>query len=292
MPRVCGPSCRGASIRGIAVLGGGGQLGTAFTRLLGDDANGLSHADLDLTRLDDIAPTLDALDPSVVINCAAYTAVDRAEEEEGLATTINTVAVGVLAEWAAHRSRPMLTFSTDYVFDGLADRPYVESSPTSPINAYGRSKLLGESLAVDQGTLVVRTSWVISGSHPNFVATILRRVREHDLRVVDDQRGNPTVAADLARVSYAALRSGASGLLHLTNQGETTWYELARTSVGLADLDVSRLSPCETQDYPTPARRPAYSVLASERLEGIGLEPLPHWRESIGELVTELRTWI
>ena len=210
----------------------------------------------------------------MVINCAAYTAVDRAEEEEDLATEINTVAVGVLAEWASLRSRPLLTFSTDYVFDGAADWPYVESSSTNPINAYGRSKLLGESLAAGHGALVVRTSWVISGSHPNFVATILRKVREQELRVVDDQRGNPTVAADLARASYAALQSGASGLLHLTNQGETTWYELARTSVGLADLDPSRISPCETRDYPTPARRPTYSVLASERLDGLGLDPL------------------
>jgi len=274
------------------VLGGGGQLGTAFTRLLGEEATGLRRADLDLTRPDDIAPTLDALDPSAVINCAAYTAVDRAEEEEGLATEINSMAVGVLAEWAAHRSRPLLTFSTDYVFDGFADRPYVESSPTNPINAYGRSKLLGESLAVSQGALVVRTSWVISGSHPNFVASILRKARVQDLRVVDDQRGNPTVAADLARASFAALRSGASGLLHLTNQGETTWYELARTSVGLADLDSSRVSPCETEDYPTPALRPGYSVLASEKREDIGLDPLPHWRESIGGVVDEIKTWI
>jgi dTDP-4-dehydrorhamnose reductase len=228
----------------------------------------------------------------MVINCAAYTAVDRAEEEEDLATLINTVAVGEIAEWAASRARPMLTFSTDYVFDGLADNPYVESSLTSPINAYGRSKLLGESLAVDHGALVVRTSWVISGSHPNFVATIIRKVKEQELRVVDDQRGCPTVAADLAQAGYGALQAGVTGLLHLTNQGETTWYELARTSVGLADLDPSRLSPCETVDYPTPARRPAYSVLASERLQDLGLEPLPHWRESIGDLVTELKTWI
>ena len=139
---------------------------------------------------------------------------------------------------------------------------------------------------------MVRTSWVISGSHPNFVATILRKVREQELRVVDDQRGNPTVAADLARASYAALRSGATGRLHLTNQGETTWYELARTSVGLADFDPSKITPCETKDYPTPARRPAYSALASERLHELALDPLPHWRESIGDLVTELKTWI
>jgi dTDP-4-dehydrorhamnose reductase len=228
----------------------------------------------------------------MVVNCAAYTAVDRAEEEEDLATVINSVAVGVLAEWAAQRSRPLLTFSTDYVFDGFSDQPYLESSPTSPINAYGRSKLLGESLAVSQGALAVRTSWVISGSHTNFVATILRKAREQKLRVVDDQRGCPTVAADLARAGYDALRSGATGLLHLTNQGETTWYELARTSVGLAELDPSMISPCLTEDYPTPARRPAYSVLASERREDLGLDPMPHWRESIGDLVTELKTWV
>jgi dTDP-4-dehydrorhamnose reductase len=252
----------------------------------------VSRSDLDLSRTDDIAPVLDELDPEMVINCAAYTAVDRAEEEEGLATLINTAAVGAIAAWAGNLSRPMVTFSTDYVFDGFADEPYVESSPTNPINAYGRSKLLGESLAVEHGALVVRTSWVISGSHPNFVATILGKLKEQDLRVVDDQRGCPTVAADLARASYKALQSGVTGLLHLTNQGETTWYELARTSVGLAELDPSRLSPCETVDYPTPARRPAYSVLASERLEDLGLEPLPHWRESIGDLVTELRAWI
>jgi dTDP-4-dehydrorhamnose reductase len=267
-------------------------LGTAFTRLIGDEAIPVTRADLDLSRPDDIVRVLDRLDPEIVINCAAYTAVDRAEDEEDLATVINSEAVGMLAEWAAQRSRPLLTFSTDYVFDGFSDRPYLESSPTSPINAYGRSKLLGESLAVDHGALVVRTSWVISGSHPNFVATILRKVKEQELRVVDDQRGCPTVAADLARASYAALRSGGSGLLHLTNQGETTWYELARTCTGLADLDPFRISPCDTEDYPTPARRPAYSVLASERLEDLGLDPMPHWRESIGDLVTELKTWI
>jgi dTDP-4-dehydrorhamnose reductase len=228
----------------------------------------------------------------MVINCAAYTAVDRAEEEEDLATSINSTAVAVLAEWAAGRSRPFLSFSTDYVFDGLADQPYVEASPTNPVNAYGRSKLPGETLAVSHGALVVRTSWVISGSHPNFVATILRKAREQDLHVVDDQRGCPTVAADLARASYDALRSGVTGLLHLTNEGETTWYELARTSVGLAGLDPSRISSCATEDYPTPARRPAYSVLASERLEDLGLEPLPHWRTSIWDVVDELKTWI
>ena len=227
-----------------------------------------------------------------MVNCAAYTAVDRAESEEELATLINGEAVGALASWANARSVPLVTFSTDYVFPGTSGKPYVETSPTDPVNAYGRSKLVGERIALEHGALVVRTSWVISGSHPNFVATILREVKDQELRVVDDQRGCPTVAADLARASLAAHRAGVTGLLHLTNQGETTWYELARTSVGLADSDPSRVSPSETEDYPTPARRPAYSVLASERLESVGLDPMPHWRESIGDLVSELKTWI
>jgi dTDP-4-dehydrorhamnose reductase len=274
------------------VLGSGGQLGTAFTRLLGDEAIPLTRAELELTRPDDIAGVLDGVSPASVINCAAYTAVDRAAEEEDLASVINGEAVGALAVWAKARSVPLVTFSTDYVFPGTADEPYRESSPTDPVNAYGQSKLVGERLALEHGALVVRTSWVISGSHPNFVATILRKVKEQDLRVVDDQRGCPTVAADLAEGSLAALRSGTTGLLHLTNQGETTWYELARTSVGLAGLDSSRVSPCATEDYPTPARRPAYSVLASERLEALGLDPLPHWRTSIWGVVDELKTWI
>ncbi len=202
---------------------------------------------------------------------------------------LNATAVGELAAAAARRTIPFVTFSTDYVFDGSAGEPYLESSPTAPINAYGRSKLAGErlALAAHPGTLIIRTSWVISGTHPNFVATMLRLARERELRVVDDQVGNPTVAADLATATLDALDRGVTGILHLTNTGSTTWYELARAAVEMAGGDVDRIGPCTTDEYPTAARRPRYSVLGSERRETLGIGALPHWRDSLGEVVRQ-----
>lgn len=260
--------------------------------MLGDEAVPITRADVDLTDTGTIPSVLDSVGPDAVINCAAYTKVDRAEREEELATLINSGAVGVMANWAASRGVPFLTFSTDYVFHGDATTPYVESSPTNPVNAYGRSKLEGEGLAVAAGGLVVRTSWVISGSHPNFVATMIRLAAERALQVVDDQQGCPTVSADLAVTAFEALETGMTGLLHITNQGPTTWYELARTAVTEAGLDPEVISPCTTTDYPTEAVRPAYSVLASERLESSGLSSPPHWKASLPAVVAEIKTWI
>lgn len=260
--------------------------------MLGEDALGLVREDLDLTRLEEIPRVLGRTGASMIVNCAAYTQVDRAEDEEDLATLINGDAVGVMADWCTENGRPFLTFSTDYVFDGEADEPYLESSPTDPINAYGRSKLAGERLASGRGALIVRTSWVISGSHPNFVATMIRLAGQRHLTVVDDQIGCPTIAADLARASFAALESGVEGLLHVTNAGETTWYELARTALAEAGMDPQAVEPCSTADYPTKARRPAYSVLGSERIDALGVSRPPDWRASMPDLVREIKTWI
>ncbi|MBP1633272.1 MAG: dTDP-4-dehydrorhamnose reductase [Acidobacteria bacterium] len=255
------------------------------------EARFVDLADLDLTRRDLLAAALEDMCPEAIVNCAAYTAVDRAEQEEALASRVNGAAVGVMAEHAARRRIPLLTFSTDYVFAGDAAEPYLESSPTDPINAYGRSKLAGEraALAACPGALVVRTSWLVSGTHPNFVATMLRLAGEGVVRVVDDQRGCPTMADDLAPAAWAALRSGATGILHLTNSGEATWFEFARAAVAAAGLDPGRIVPCATADYPTPARRPAYSVLGSERRRPLGLAEPPAWRESLPAVVGRLR---
>jgi dTDP-4-dehydrorhamnose reductase len=261
--------------------------------LLDQQAVSLFREDLDLSRTFDIANILGEVDPEAVVNCAAYTKVDQAEDEEELATTVNGTAVGILSEWCDLHRRPLLTFSTDYVFDGRADTPYLESSPTDPVNAYGRSKLVGEELAAGADALVVRTSWVISGSHPNFVATMLRLAGEGEhLRVVDDQIGCPTIAMDLAQTSYEALQLGATGLLHVTNQGPTSWYQLARASIETAGLDPAVITPCTTDEYPTRAKRPAYSVLASERLGELGIEPPPRWEASLPGVVEEITTWL
>jgi dTDP-4-dehydrorhamnose reductase len=274
----------------ILVTGGAGQLGTAFRRVL-PEAGYIDVGDLDLGRADLLAAALEEMSPEAIVNCAAYTAVDRAEAEEALATMVNGTAVGVMAEHAARRRIPLLTFSTDYVFPGNGREPYLESSPTDPVNAYGRSKLAGEraALAACPEALVVRTSWLVSGTHPNFVATMLRLAGEGPVRVVDDQRGCPTMADDLAPAAWAALQAGVSGILHLTNSGEATWFDFARVAVALAGLDPERVVPCATADYPTPARRPAYSVLGSERRRPRGLPELPPWQESLLAVVEGLR---
>jgi dTDP-4-dehydrorhamnose reductase len=185
----------------------------------------------------------------------------------------------------------LVTYSTDYVFNGQGKQPYVETSRPDPINSYGRSKLIGERLALNANpmTLVIRTSWVISGTHPNFVETMVRLVSEgRSLDVVNDQQGCPTIADDLAIATLEALERSTRGILHLTNQGVTTWFDLARAAVDGAGLDPTLISPCATADYPTPAPRPAYSVLASERLEMIGMAPLPPWRDSLPALIEQL----
>jgi dTDP-4-dehydrorhamnose reductase len=273
----------------IAVTGSNGQLGTAFGSLLPDAAH-LTRADLDLSRSDSIAGVLDRLSPELVLNCAAYTAVDRAEEEEDLATAVNGLAVGEMARWCARNGARFVTFSTDYVFDGAAGTPYLESSDTDPVNAYGRSKLVGEQAMLEAGgdALVVRTSWVISATHPNFVATMLRLAPERELRVVDDQWGCPTIASDLARATLEAVGASATGVLHLTNSGPTTWYRLAQEALRRAGIPEDRLAPCTSSDYPTPAARPAYSVLGSERRIELGISGLPHWEESLDEVVRRL----
>jgi dTDP-4-dehydrorhamnose reductase len=276
----------------IVVIGGGGQLGSAFHRHLGDEARYLTIADLDLAATSTIRGVLTDLRPSHIVNCAAYTAVDRAEEDEETARAINATAVGELAAVAADIGARLVTFSTDYVFDGTKDGPYIEDDDPSPINAYGRTKLEGEraGLAANPETLVVRTSWLMSGTHPNFAATMLRLIAEGEVKVVDDQRGHPTFVDDLATGSLAALDAGATGVLHLTNAGTTTWYGLAREIAAAGGLDTDRVQPTTTAEFPTPAARPANSVLGSIRLEELGLDPLPDYHESLERAVSELRS--
>lgn len=271
------------------VIGAGGQLGTAFRRVL-PAARFADLPEIDLARPAALAEALEDLHPAAIVNCAAYTAVDRAESEEKQATTINGTAVGVMAEHAARHRVPFLHFSSDYVFAGDAREPYVESSPTGPLNAYGRSKLAGEiaTLGVCPHALVIRTSWLLSATHPNFVATMLQRAALGEVRVVGDQRGCPTMADDLAPAAWSALQAGVQGVLHLTNSGDTTWYDLAREAVALAGLPRGRIIAITTAEFPTPARRPAYSVLGSERRRPLRLPDLPPWQASLAAVVKGL----
>jgi dTDP-4-dehydrorhamnose reductase len=274
----------------IVVTGALGQLGTAFQGRLGNDAHYLDVDEVDLTIVAAIRPALTALRPTLVINCAAYTAVDQAEEDEETARLINATAVGELAAVSYDLGAGFVTFSTDYVFDGTKPDPYVETDDPNPISAYGRTKLEGERLAVaaHPEALVIRTSWLMSGTHPSFAATMLRLIAAGPVQVVDDQHGHPTFVDDLAAATLAAVDAGATGILHLTNQGTTTWFGLAREIAELAGLDAERVQPVSTEAFPRPAPRPANSVLDSMRLDELGLAPLPDYHASLPAAVAEL----
>lgn len=274
----------------ILLIGGTGQLGTAFRRRLGEVV-APGREEVDLARPSSLPQVVEGLQPSAIINCAAYTDVDGAEEAQDLAMAVNGEAVGVLAGLAAAAGIPFVTFSTDYVFDGTATGPYVESSPTSPINAYGVSKERGEraALAENPDALVIRTSWVISATHRNFVTAILERASRTTVAVVSDQIGSPTYADDLAAASLEALQAGAAGILHLANAGETSRFGLARAACTAAGIDADRVEAISSDGFPSRATRPGYSVLASERLEELGLEPLRPWEDALADLVANLQ---
>lgn len=275
----------------IVVTGALGQLGTAFRGLLGDhDVEYLDEAELDFADLNAIPRVLGEIRPSLVINCAAFTAVDAAEENESLARVINATAVGELARVSASIGARFVTYSTDYVFDGTRVEGYVETDRPRPINAYGRTKLEGERLAAANhpDSLVIRTSWVLSGTHPNFAASMLKLIAAGPVKVVDDQRGRPTLVPDLARATMDAVDRGVTGTLHLANEGIITWYGLAREIATLAGLDEDRVTPCSTDEFPRPAPRPANSILISRRLESLGMAPLPSYRIGLPAVVAGL----
>ena len=274
----------------IAVLGAAGQLGTAFMRRLGERATPITRKELDLADPESIHEWVKTTRPSLIINCAAYTAVDEAESNEAQAKAINTNAVRTLAEESERCGARFVTFSTDYVFDGTKATGYVESDATNPLSVYGRTKRDGERLALirNPNSLIIRTSWLLSGTHPNFASTMLKLMRKGPVRVVDDQRGRTTLVDDLARSTLECVEAGVNGILHLANQGEATWYELARQLASLAGLEPSRVEPCSTEDFPLPATRPANSVLDSERIASLGISPLPPYSESFRRVVDRL----
>jgi dTDP-4-dehydrorhamnose reductase len=274
----------------ILVTGVSGQLGHAFRTRLGDGAVYLDRDGLDLTQTSRIRQVVEDHSPTVVINCAAYTAVDRAETDRDTARSVNATAVGALAEVCADIGAKLITYSTDYVFDGSKVGGYVESDAAAPINVYGTTKRDGEvlALAADPTALVIRTSWVMSGTHRSFASVMRDLVRKGEVTVVDDQIGRPTFVDDLVTGTLGALDGDASGILHLTNTGSATWYDIAREIALLEGLDPGRVRPCTTADFPTAARRPANSVLDSQRTGPLGLHPLRGWQPALAEALAQL----
>jgi dTDP-4-dehydrorhamnose reductase len=304
----------------VLLLGANGQLGRTFAehgglagrgQLVLATRDGLSSSGstceiANLAALASLPGLLDRVRPDVIVNAAAYTAVDRAEQEPELAHRVNGEAVGVLGRWAAQHAALVIHYSTDYVFDGAQPRPYAVDAPTGPLGAYGRSKLAGEQALRDSGAahLTMRTAWVYAAHGQNFLRTMLRLGRERDeLRVVDDQHGAPTDTSLIVRASLAALdrwlradaaqRARLQGTHHLVASGVTTWHGFATAifEQALAQGVIARaprVIPIGSAEFPTPARRPAWSVLDNTGFQQHFGFSLPDWREGLHEAIAQL----
>jgi dTDP-4-dehydrorhamnose reductase len=268
----------------VLVTGPAGMLGADVMRAAGPDAVGLSRAELDVTDAVAVERALLDLRPDAVINCAAYTDVDGAEQDEETATRVNGDGAGNVATAAAAVGAVVVLPSTDYVFDGTKREPYLESDATGPRSAYGRSKLAGEWATAEANPrhAIVRTSWLFGVAGRNFVATMLSL--SGDLNVVDDQVGCPTYTGHLAPALVDLASGRMTGIVHVAGSGACSWYELAAEIFRATGRDDVELRPCTTAEFPRPAPRPAYSVLASERPDA---PRLPDWREGLRGYLAE-----
>lgn len=278
----------------ILVTGGTGQVGTALRQLgpkFGIELVAPGRAELDLASPPSITAMLQSRDWGAVINCAAYTAVDKAESEPDAAFALNAVAPEILALETFARDLRLLHVSTDYVFDGTKAGPYTENDPVAPLGVYGASKEAGERgvRAGNPDHIILRTAWVVSPWGHNFVKTMLRLGAERDqLRVVADQQGCPTSAIDIAETLLTILtKGGPAGTYHFVNSGDATWCDLARFVIDRAGLRAA-VEAIATADYPTPAKRPANSRLSTQKIQdAFGISPRP-WQDAIGDVVDQL----
>jgi dTDP-4-dehydrorhamnose reductase len=277
----------------VLVLGATGMLGRAVTQALG--ARGVPHAvapraEVDLSRFETLAAGVPE-GTRAVINCTGWTNVDAAEAQEAEATIINGHGVGKLAERCRQVGAVLVHFSTDYVFPGQASAPYPVDHPRAPLNAYGRSKAVGERLLEQSGAehLLIRTSWVYAPWGKNFVRTIVGLARKRpSLRVVSDQLGRPSSAEQLADVSLRLLDAGGRGTFHASDAGQCSWFEFARAAVARAGVQCD-VQPCASSEYPSPAQRPSYSVLDLSRTEAL-VGPCRPWQECLDGVVPRIES--
>ena len=247
---------------------------------------------LDLSNLKVISKVLDEIQPQIIINCAAYTAVDKAETETELADILNHQAVAVLAQWSHSNGCQLIHISTDYVFDGNSSAPLNEEAATGPINVYGQTKWAGEQacLRENPNAIVIRTSWVYSSFGANFVKTMSRLMQERDsLNVVNDQIGSPTYAADLAEaiVTIIIHPNWQAGIYHYSNEGEISWYEFAKAIQEIGGFDC-QITGIPSAEYPTPARRPKYSLLDKSKIATTFGVAVPEYRDSLKKCMAVL----
>lgn len=278
----------------ILITGANGQLGSEI-RKISEQYPELKFsftdvAELDITSAEKVADFLSEFKPEFLVNCAAYTAVDKAETDESTATLLNATAVGILAEQSAKIGCKMIHISTDYVFNGNGSRPYKEDNLVDPQSAYGQTKLDGEILCLQSNpeSLIIRTSWLYSAFGNNFVKTMLRLGNERtELGIVADQIGSPTNAADLASAILTIIssvlnqtKSFIPGIYHYSNEGVASWYDFTKAIFDIVGINCL-VKPISSEDYPSPVKRPAYSVMDKSKIKTtFGLQ-IPHWRDSL-----------
>lgn len=283
-------------MKNVLVTGANGQLGNEMRVLSAENADYnyffTDVAELDICNEQAVMAFVKDNDINVIVNCAAYTAVDKAEDNVELCTKLNSDAVGYLAKAAAANDAELVQISTDYVFDGTGHLPYKESEPTCPNSVYGVTKLAGEknAAAYCKKLMVIRTAWLYSSFGNNFVKTMIRLGKEREaLGVVFDQIGTPTYARDLARAIYAAIRQGiVPGTYHFSNEGVCSWYDFTKAIHRIAGITSCKVSPLHTDEYPAKAPRPHYSVLDKTKIKvTYGIE-IPYWEESLVACIQEL----
>ncbi|MGA7932177.1 MAG: dTDP-4-dehydrorhamnose reductase [Kovacikia sp.] len=287
----------------ILLTGITGQVGQDLQQMLPSlgEVISIGRDRVDFSQSEAVQQLVDSVKPQIIVNSAAYTAVDKAESEPDLAKQVNGVAPGILAEAAQRIGAGLIHISTDYVFDGQQSTPYLETDPTNPMGAYGASKLIGESAvrAACDRHMIIRTAWVYGvGGRGNFVKTMLRLGAEREeLRVVADQIGAPTWSQDLAGAIaqlLPQLSPETAGTYHYTNSGVCSWYDFAVAIVEEADQlgfprKIQRVVPITTPEYPTPAKRPAFSVLSLKKVTGLLETYPPHWRQSLRKMLVMLK---
>ena len=283
----------------ILITGANGQLGRSLQRLGGVSPHNYictDVAELDITDAGAVLRAVREQGIDVIVNCAAYTDVEKAEEDEARADLLNHKAAGNLAAAAKETGATLFHVSTDYVFDGTAHTPYTEDVTPSPLGAYGRTKLAGEEAVKASGCryLIFRTAWLYSEYGHNFLKTMLRLTSERDtLQVVFDQIGTPTYAGDLALAIFSIIESeryaGNEGVYHFTDEGVCSWYDFATEIAAAAGHDSCRIIPCHTSEFPTKAQRPAYSVLDKTKIKTTFQMDIPHWREAMKYCLEKLR---
>ena len=284
------------------VTGGGGQLSKALIRTAEEHHQISVHSieTLDITCTEQVRRAMDEVSPDVIINAAAYTAVDKAESEEVTAKSVNEDGPRNLARAASEHGSRLIHISTDFVFDGVSQKPWLTTDVPKPVSVYGRTKLAGEQAIIDSDLdewTIVRTAWLYDGDSPNFVSTMLRLMKDReDISVVSDQTGTPTLVDSLAVAVWCLADNHVSGMHHWTDDGCTTWHGFATAieEIGYRSgllASRTRVDPITTEDYPTPARRPSYSVLDKTKtwnaLEGTRAMPSIHWRENLNNMITE-----